>query len=92
MCRVAPEPWEAYSTVADFVGCLTCLSKNLPVFLYCTFFFSFLGPYPWYMEVPRPGVKSELQLPAYTTATARQIRDASATYTTAQGDARSLTH
>ena len=36
------------------------------------FFFSFvfLGPHPWHMEIPRLGVKSELQLPAYTTATA----------------------
>ena len=33
--------------------------------------FSFiLGPRPRHMEVPRLGVKSELQLPAYTTATA----------------------
>ena len=30
----------------------------------------FLGPYPWHMEVPRLGVELELQLPAYTTATA----------------------
>ena len=31
------------------------------------FFFCFLGPYEWHMEVPRPGVKLELQLPTYTT-------------------------
>ena len=30
----------------------------------------FLGPHPQYMEVPRLGVELELQLPAYTTATA----------------------
>ena len=30
----------------------------------------FLGPHMQHMEVPRPGVQSELQLPAYTTATA----------------------
>ena len=34
------------------------------------FYFSFSGPHPRHMEVPRLGVKSELQLPAYTTATA----------------------
>ena len=34
------------------------------------FFFFFLRPHPPHMEVPRPGVKSELQLPAYATATA----------------------
>ena len=33
-------------------------------------FFSFLGLHLWHMEVPRLGVKSELHLPAYTTATA----------------------
>ena len=32
--------------------------------------FCFLGPHPRHVEVPRPGVKSELQLPASTTATA----------------------
>ena len=30
------------------------------------FFLFFLGPHLWYMEVPRVGVKLELQLPAYT--------------------------
>ena len=34
------------------------------------FFFFFLGPHLWHMEIPRLGVKLELQLPAYTTATA----------------------
>ena len=34
------------------------------------FFFFLLGPHLWHMEVPKLGVKSELQLPAYTTATA----------------------
>ena len=33
-------------------------------------FFHFLGPHPRHMEVPRLGVQSELQLPAYTPATA----------------------
>ena len=32
------------------------------------FSFFFLGLRPWHMEVPRLGVKSEQQLPAYTTA------------------------
>ena len=34
------------------------------------FFVCFLGLHPWHMEVPRLGVKLELQLLAYTTATA----------------------
>ena len=33
--------------------------------------FCFLGPHLHHMEVPRLGVTSELQLPAYTTETAR---------------------
>ena len=33
------------------------------------FFFCFLGPHPWHMEVPLLEVQSELQLPTYTTAT-----------------------
>ena len=33
-------------------------------------FFCLLGPYPRPKEVPRIGTESELQLPAYTTATA----------------------
>ena len=36
------------------------------------FIFVFWGPHPQNMEVPRLGVKSELQLPAYATATATQ--------------------
>ena len=35
-------------------------------------FFFFLGPHLRHMEVPRIGVESELQMPAYTTATAMQ--------------------
>ena len=36
------------------------------------FFFCFLGPHSWHMEVSRLGVELELQLPAYTSATATQ--------------------
>jgi len=39
------------------------------VFIYL-FTFVFLGPHLQHMEIPRVGVKSELQLLAYTTATA----------------------
>ena len=41
------------------------LLDHLYLFIYC-----FLGPNLWHMEVPRLGVKSELQLPAYTMAIA----------------------
>ena len=43
------------------------------------------------MEVPKLGVKLELQPPACATAQRFGIRAASATYTTAHGDAGSLT-
>ena len=33
-------------------------------------FYLFIGPHLWHMEVPRLGIESELQLPAYATATA----------------------
>ena len=38
--------------------------------LFLFLFFCFLGLHPWHMELPRLGVESELQLPAYTAATA----------------------
>ena len=34
------------------------------------YYFCFLGLHLWHMEVSRLGVKLELQLPAYSTATA----------------------
>ena len=37
---------------------------------FCLFVCLFLGPHPRHMEVPRLEVESELQLPAYATATA----------------------
>ena len=39
-----------------------------PNFLFFSSLFVFLGPHLQHMEVPRLGVESELQLPAYTTA------------------------
>ena len=43
------------------------LGSPLLTVLFC---FVFLGPHPQHQEVPRLGVESELQLPAYATATA----------------------
>ena len=53
------------------------------------FFLYILGPHPWHMEVPRLGVQSVWPLPEPQQC---QIWAASATYTTAHGHARSLTH
>ena len=41
------------------------------IYQFLSFFFCFLGSHPWHVEIPRLGVESELQLPAYTTATAK---------------------
>ena len=42
------------------------------IVIHIFFFFCFLGPHLWHMEVPRLGVELELQLPAYTIAAAMQ--------------------
>ena len=41
----------------------------LPTFFFFFFFFFFSGPHLQYMEIPKLGLKSELQLLAYATAT-----------------------
>ena len=62
------------------------------IYNFFLFFGVFLGPYPWHMDVPRLGVKSELQLPA-TTATAIPDLSRICDYRcTAHGNAGSLTH
>ena len=57
-------------------------------------FFCFLGPHLQHMEVPRLGVKSEVQLPSHTTATAMwdPSQVCAVTYTTDHSNAGSLTH
>ena len=52
--------WQGHSVLPQ---CLVYISLSLS-------FFSFLGPHLWHVEVSRLGVQSELQLPAYTPATA----------------------
>ena len=42
----------------DEKGYILCESVHWKLF----FFFVFLGPYPWHMDIPRLGVKLELQL------------------------------
>ena len=59
--------------------------------LFLFLFFVFLGLHSWHMKVPRLGVKSELQLLAYTTTTATWDLSISVTYTTAHGNAGTLT-
>ena len=58
-----------YSLDGKSYGCMVVIVAVLYLFIYL---FCFLGPHPRHMEVPRLGVQSELQLPAYTTAIAMQ--------------------
>ena len=67
-------------------------TMGTPVFwgFFCLFVcFYFLGPHLWPMEVPRLGVKLELQLPQPQQC---GIQMESVTYTTAHSNAESLTH
>ena len=59
------------------IQCYYTCSKQVQIYIkaifqifFFFFFFCFLGPCPWHMEVPRLGIKSELQLPAYATTIA----------------------
>ena len=60
----------------DLVGCsfffFFFLSFNFLTYILFIYLFCLLGLHPWHMEVPRLGVISELQLPAYAAATATQ--------------------
>ena len=72
---------EAENVVCDYTCISICHCHNdsvCNIFIYPPnaelvieniYIFSFLGPRPWHVEFPRLGGKSELQLPAYTTAT-----------------------
>ena len=51
----------------SLIHLLSGLSKSI------SFCFFFLGLHPRHMEVPRLGVESEIQLPAYTTARATRF-------------------
>ena len=68
--------WEAtfiFSTCGNPInpGPFTHLSIiSLVILLLLFVCFVFLGPHSWHTEVPRVGVQSELQPPAYTRATA----------------------
>ena len=66
---------------------LFCFFLLLLLLLFCLF-----RATPETCGSPRLGVKSQLQLPAYTTATVTQDPNHVSTYTTAQGDVGSLTH
>ena len=65
------------TTISNVKMALACIPKacslSLCIYIYIYIFphlFAYLELHPWHMEVPRLGVQSELQLPAYTRATA----------------------
>jgi len=59
-----------YSTISVKMQHLASFGQ---LFIYSFIYLSaFLGPHLWHTEVPRLGVQSELQLQAFTTATAMQ--------------------
>ena len=73
-----PLTWKRPKSLIIFQNVYPVRQSQYPLLfvsiLYSFFFFFFflvlLGPNLWHLEVPRLGTDSELQLPAYTTATA----------------------
>ena len=57
-------------SIFDYKTSLSFSSTLKTMHFYYYYYFAFLGLHLWHMEVPRLGVESNLQLPAYTIATA----------------------
>ena len=71
----------------------TYIYIHIYIYVYiCIFCFFFLRLHPWHMQVPRLGVKLELQLLAYITAIATWDLSPVCDLHQAHGNARSLTH
>ena len=66
-----------------------CFFLSFFLFFFPSVFCLFLGPHPRHMKVPRLGVQSELQPPAYRTASATR---AASDVHHSSGNAWSLTH
>ena len=62
------------------------------IFFFFLSFFVFLGPHPQHMEVPRLGIQSELQLPAYSRAAVMPDLSCICNPNQAHNNAGSLTH
>ena len=75
-CTATLKPYSTSSSLTLDVFLLPRGHSEAPIIMgFCfvfvfVLFFVFVGMHLWHMEVPRLGVKLELQLPAYTTATA----------------------
>ena len=76
LCLKPPSAFPSHSTkiqsLCHSLQNSAWLSFSHRYFLSFPFFFFFLGPYSWRMDVLRLKVKQELQLLAYITATATQ--------------------
>ena len=74
------ERWDfkSFNHTAYRISYFFVLLSNVKFYFSCSyvifyfFIFCFLGFHVWHMKVPKLRVESELQLPAYTTATTRQ--------------------
>ena len=64
----SPWPWKLFMLWVLEQKKKKKLRQTPFIFTLFYFFPVFLGPHLWHMEVPKLGVKSELQLPAYTAA------------------------
>ena len=80
----------SWSDETLFTG-VTCLTLCVCVCV-CVCVCFFLGLHPRHMEIPRLGVESELQLRPTPQPQQRRIRSPPVTYTTAHGNARTLTY
>ena len=79
LCICSPTCWSIQSFDYSFIqnstqlfSLLICFKVQIFLLIYFIYLFLFLGLHLWHMEVPRLGVESEVQLPAYTTATTTQ--------------------
>ena len=70
MCHSRSHTWDGTFLLIGFGNKSEKCSLPSSLFFPPFFVFVFLGPHLQHMAVPRLGVESEIQLPAYTTATA----------------------
>ena len=63
LLNVFLQPWGGDFNLCHITVLCPCFQTHVsgsPYFFFLSFFFGFIGPHPWHMEVPRLGLKSEL--------------------------------